>query len=305
MANEIRRAAITGSYGYSGRFITERLLAKGYTVRTLTNRKIDPNNDPFKGRIEIFPLDFDPNNLEQALSDCDILINTYWVRFNHKNFCHETAVENTHRLFQAAISAGIRRIVHVSIANPKLDSPFEYYRGKARIEEDLRTSGIPYSILRPAVLFGAHDILINNIAWTLRHFPIIGYFGDGNYRIRPIYVEDFADLAIQNTTEQGNRIIDAVGPEDYTYKDLLATVSKAIGKRRLLLPVPIFFGRLVAEAIGRWHNDIFLTREEIGALMANVLTSNAPSSGETKLSEWLSANSSTVGKSYACELARR
>lgn len=185
------------------------------------------------------------------MDGCDVLINTYWVRFNHKNFCHQSAVENTHRLFQAAKSVGIRRIVHVSIANPSSDSPFEYYRGKAKIEEDLRQSGIPHSILRPAVLFGAHDILINNIAWTLRHFPIVGYFGNGNYRIRPIHVEDFAELAVKNIYEQGNRVIDAVGPEDYPYKDLLKTVAQIIGKRNLLLPVPVFFGRLVASVIGK------------------------------------------------------
>jgi len=235
----------------------------------------------------------------------DVLYNTYWVRFNHKNFTHADGVRNSGLLFEAAKQAGVRRIVHVSIANPSEDSPFEYYRGKAVIENKLRNVGVSYSILRPTVLFGHDDILMNNIAWTLRRFPVVGYFGRGDYRIRPIHLNDFADLAVEHGTHDSNEIVDAVGPEDYPYKELLQTVAKVIGTKNLLMPVPVWLGYSVAGLIGRVQHDIFLTKPEIGALMANLLTSSAPATGCISLCEYLCENRETVGKTYANELRRR
>ncbi|MGL6193609.1 MAG: SDR family oxidoreductase [Thermoguttaceae bacterium] len=300
------KIAVTGAFGYSGKRIAKHLLDQNHTVITLTNSK--PETDPFNGKVEVHPMNFnEQDKLQDALSGCDAFINTYWVRFNHNNFTHEDAIRNTFSLFNAAKNAGVKHIVHTSIANPSLNSPFEYYRGKARIEKHLTEIGVSYSILRPTVIFGPDDILINNIAWSLRKFPVLGYFGDGKYRIRAIHVDDFARLAAKKATDLNNEneIIDAVGPEDYTYLELLKLIGSIIGKKRVLAPVPIFAGYAVAQLIGWYHSDIFLTREEIGGLMANLLTTNSPATGEIKLSEWLRENANSVGLHYASELARR
>ena len=222
-----------------------------------------------------------------------------------ENFTHADSIRNSGVLFEAAKRAGVRRIVHVSIANPSEESPFEYYHGKAVIENKLRDVGVPYSILRPTVLFGHGDILMNNIAWTLRRFPVVGYFGKGDYRIRPIHLDDFADLAVEHGTHDSNEIVDAVGPEDYPYKDLLQTVAGILGTKNLLMPVPVWLGYSVAGLIGRMQHDIFLTRHEIGALMANLLTSSAPATGGISLREYLRENRETIGRAYANELSRR
>jgi uncharacterized protein YbjT (DUF2867 family) len=100
-------------------------------------------------------------------------------------FNHADAIHNTLVLFNAAKAAGVRRIVHLSITNPSVTSPLEYFRGKAILEQALRELGIPYAILRPTVIFGKEDILMNNIAWVLRHMPFFGVFGDGTYRLQP------------------------------------------------------------------------------------------------------------------------
>ncbi len=173
-----RTHAVTGAFGYSGRYIATRLLAEGREVITLTNSTSSRN--PFGDRVRPFPLTFDePNKLAQSLAGVDVLYNTYWVRFNHKWFSHAQAVRNTLVLFEAAKRAGVRRVVHVSITNPSEDSPLEYFAGKARLERALQQTGLEYSILRPTVLFGREDILINNIAWALRRFPVFAVFGDG------------------------------------------------------------------------------------------------------------------------------
>src|SRR5208283_1221478 len=185
--------AVTGAFGYSGRYIAARLLDEGREVITLTNSLARAN--PFGGRVRAFPLAFDePEQLAKSLAGVDVLFNTYWVRFNHRLFTHTQAVQNTLVLFEAARRAGVRRVVHVSITNPSEDSPLEYFAGKARLERALREGGLSHAILRPTVLFGREDILINNIAWALRRFPFFAVFGDGSYRLQPIHVDDLADL---------------------------------------------------------------------------------------------------------------
>jgi NADH dehydrogenase len=182
------RVAVTGAFGYSGRYITEELLAAGHNVITLTNSLSRTN--PFGERVTAHPFHFDqPDELANSLEGVEVLVNTYWVRFDHKLFTHQEAVSNTKVLFRAAKKAGVRRIVHVSITNPDVHSDLPYFRGKAELEEALTSLGVSYCILRPTVLFGKEDVLINNIAWALRHLPVFGVFGDGSYKLQPIYCQ--------------------------------------------------------------------------------------------------------------------
>jgi NADH dehydrogenase len=234
-----------------------------------------------------------------------VLYNTYWVRFNHDTFAHETAVSNTLILFKAAQEAGVERIVHVSITNPSLDSPLEYFNGKARLEKALIESGISYAILRPTVLFGKEDILINNIAWMLRKFPVFGVFGDGEYRVQPIYVDDLARLAVEQGQNRENKIIDAIGPETFTYRELVAEIGRIIGKKRPLLSIPPSLGYIVGSLVGKMVDDVLITREEIEGLMADLLYVDSPPAGDTQLTEWVMRHKATLGLSYTSELARR
>ncbi|MEW5960532.1 MAG: NAD-dependent epimerase/dehydratase family protein [Chloroflexota bacterium] len=295
---------VTGAFGYSGRYITQKLLANGQTVITLTN-SVHRAND-FSGRITALPFNFDrPEALARSLDNADVLYNTYWVRFNHKLFKHADAVENTLALFEAARRAGVKRVVHISITNPTENSPLEYFRGKARLERALIESGMSYAILRPTVLFGKEDILINNIAWTLRHLPAFGLFGDGQYKVQPIYVEDLADLAVKYGAQHDNVIIDAIGPETFTYRELVTTISRLIGVRRPIIPVHPLLGYWAGQVIGGLVGDVIITREEIDGLMANLLYVDSPPAGVTKLTEWIKRNATTLGRSYTSELARR
>ena len=296
--------AVTGAFGYSGRDIAARLLAEGREVITLTNST--PSRNPFGDRVRPFPLTFDePDKLAQSLAGVDVMYNTYWVRFNHKWFSHAQAVKNTLVLFAAAKRAGVRRVVHVSITNPSEDSPLEYFAGKARLECALQQSGLEYSILRPTVLFGREDILINNIAWALRRFPVFAVFGDGAYRLQPICVEDLAALAVAEGGRDGNRIINAIGPETFTYQALVEAVGEAIGKRRRIVHVSPGMGYAASRVIGWFVRDIFITREEIKGLMDGLLHVDGPPAGTTSLTDWMRANAGTLGRNYASELGRR
>lgn len=296
-------AAVTGAFGFTGAAITRQLISSGQQVRTLTGHPDRAN--PFGKQIEVARLAFDdPGELTLSLEGCDVLFNTYWVRFTYGAASFDQAVANTKTLLRAAERAGVRRIVHLSITNPSLDSPFPYFSGKAQVEEAIRESRLSHAILRPAVIFGTGDILINNIAWLLRNLPIFGVPGDGAYQLQPVYVEDVAKLAISVSQEQTNSVKDAVGPEVFRYTDLVRLIAKSVGTSARLLHVAPWTTHVLSRALGVFLRDLLLTREEIDGLMANLLVSSGAPTCPTKFSDWLRENSSQLGETYASELAR-
>jgi len=294
---------ITGALSYTGKYAMRLLVNRGYKIRTLTNHPKREN--PFGGRVEAFPYYFgEPDKLKETLRGATTLINTYWVRFPHGGATFEQAVENTRTLISAAKSAGVKRIVHVSIANPSPDSALGYYRGKAQLEQVVIESGMSYAILRPTVIFGLEDILINNIAWFVRHFPVFAIPGDGRYRIRPIFVEDMARLLADAVEPGPNKVMDAVGLETYTFEELVRQIARQLGRRVRLAHLPTGVAYLATRLAGWFVGDVVLTWEEYKGLMGDLLAPEGPASGETRLSEWLAANRERVGRRYASEVAR-
>ena len=298
------KVVVTGAFGYSGRYIANRLLVAGHSVSTLTNSVHRQN--PFGGKVQAFPFNFEePNRLRQSLTGIEVLINTYWVRFDHPSFSHSEAVRNTKALFLAAKEAGVRRIVHVSITNPDIRSDLRYFSGKAELEADLQALGGSYCILRPAVLFGSEDVLINNIAWGLRHLPVFGVFGAGDYKLQPIYVDDFAALAVEKATGERNEVINAIGPETFAYRQLVEMIAHALELKRIIISVSPEAGYYAGRILGLFVGDVVITREEIRGLMEGRLCVEDPPVGWTKLSEWVAENRETLGRRYTSELARR
>jgi NADH dehydrogenase len=295
---------VTGAFGYSGRYIAERLIEAGVQVRTLTNSP--GRTSPLQGRIEARPFHFDrPERLVESLRGASVLYNTYWVRFNARDFRHSEAVQNTLTLFRAAKEAGVSRVIHVSITNPSETTPLEYFREKAALEHALEASGMSHAILRPTVLFGDEDILINNIAWTLRRLPVFGVFGSGQYRLQPIFVDDLARLAVEQGISRVDSTIDAIGPETFTYRELVRTIGEAIGHPRPIISVPPSVGYAAAWVMGRMVGDVIVTKPEIEGLMADLLWVPSPPAGSTRFSEWARDHSATLGLHYSNELARR
>jgi NADH dehydrogenase len=294
---------VTGAFGYTGKYITRRLLRAGGRVRTLTGHPQREN--PFGAEVEIAPLDFNhPQALVQSLQGADVLFNTYWVRFNHGRATFDKAVANSKALIRAAKEAGVRKIVHLSVANPSLDSHLPYYAGKAQVENEIIDSGLSHAILRPTVIFGLEDILINNIAWFVRHFPFFAIPGSGKYRLQPIFVEDVADLALDCAAQQDNSIVDAVGPEIFTFDDLVRLIATETHRNTKLIHVRPEIALLMLGLIEPLVGDVVLTREEIVGLETNLLVSKQPATGRTLFSDWLARNASTLGTTYTSELKR-
>jgi len=292
---------VTGAFGYTGKHITCRLLGMGERVRTITGHPKRPN--AFGSQATAVPFNFDKYpELVKSLEGASTLYNTYWVRFAYRRVTFEQAIQNTLTLFRAAQEAAIRRVVHVSITNPSEDSLLPYFKGKAILEKALADSGLSHAIIRPTVIFGHGGILINNIAWFLRRFPVFAIPGSGGYKLQPVYVEDLADVAVRAGHQDHNAIIDAVGPETYSYQELVRLIAEIVGSRARIIHVAPSLAFVLARVLGFMVRDVVLTREEIGGLMSGLLVSKDPPTGKTFLSDWLKQNADTIGRSYAPEV---
>jgi uncharacterized protein YbjT (DUF2867 family) len=295
---------VTGAFSFTGRAIAEELLAQGRSVRTLSRRSAEAG-DPLAGRVEWGPLQFsDSAALRDQLRGAEVLYSTYWIRFERDGSTFARAVENIRVLVDAARDAGVRRVVDVSVANPSESSPFAYYRGKAAAERLIVESGLSYAIVRPTLVYGPHEILVNNIAWTLRRFPFFAVAGDGAYRVQPVSVGEVAAACVDAGESDSYAALDVSGPEIYSYVDLVRLIAAAVGRPARVVRLP---GRAVlalAKVVGIARRDVLVNGEELGALRAELLVSGEPPTALGSFAGWLEESGATLGKQYTSELAR-
>jgi NADH dehydrogenase len=295
---------VTGAFSYSGSRIAELLIESGREVRTLTHH---PDREhPLQARVQASPYRFDdPLALARSLQGITTLYNTYWVRFERGATTFAEAVANSRALFEAARRAGVARIVHLSIANPSIDSPLPYYRGKALVEQALAAARVPYSIVRPTWIFGGgRDILANNVAWILRHMPIFVVPGDGQYLVQPVHVDDLARICLRAGQGGRNEIIDAAGPDTMPFEDLVRAIGHALGRDMPIVHASPVAMVALARALGFVVRDVVLTADEIRGLTEGLLVSHQPPLGHISFIEWLSGSGPALGRRYLSELDR-
>ena len=286
---------VTGAFSYSGRAIAEELMAAGRTVRTLT-RHAERAEGALAG-IGTAPLCFDdPVRMAAQMEGATTLYNTYWVRFAHGRTTHESAVANSRTLFHAARRAGLERIVHVSITHPSVESPYAYFRGKAFVEQALAEAGLPFAIVRPAILFGRGGVLVNNIAWLLRKLPVFAVAGDGTYKLRPVHVDDLARLCVSMGQIRSDQLVDAVGPETLSFDTLVSKVRDAVGSRARIVHVPAAVVPPLSAVLGRMLRDVLLTGDELQAMMGGLADTTGPATGEVAFSTWLADHGDALGR---------
>jgi NADH dehydrogenase len=293
---------VTGAFSYSGAAITAELQRAGRRVRTLTGHS---DRAPADTEIEVRPLSFeDPAGLTRSMQGADTLYNTYWVRFAHGHIDHDAAVVNSRILFEAAAAAGVRRIVHVSITHPSADSAYPYFRGKAEVERNLAEVGIPHAIVRPAILFGGNGVLVNNVAWLLRHLPVFAIGGRGDYRVRGIHIDDLARLCVELGLRSDTVIVDAVGPQSVTFRQLVDAVRGAVGSRAVVVPVPGPVLTGLSKSLGLLLRDTLLTSEEYHAMADGLADSDSPATGTIVFTDWVAEHGPELGRRYANEMDR-
>jgi NADH dehydrogenase len=172
------------------------------------------------------------------------------------------------------------------------------------VERALAESGVSYAILRPAILFGNDGVLINNIAWLLRRLPVFAVGGRGEYRIRPIHVDDLAELCIAAAADPDNSIIDAVGPERPTFFELVNEIREAVGSHARVVRVPGALLPPLAALLNCALHDVLLTADEYNSMADGLADTDGPPTAPTLLSEWLTRHGADLGTKYANELER-
>lgn len=293
---------MTGGYSFTGGFIRRLLRERGRRVRTLTNH---PGRwEPEDPEVEVAPLRFDADHLRRTLTGVDTFYNTYWIRFPRAGQDFDSAVADIALLARCAREAGVRRFVHVSVSNPSAGSQLGYYRGKALAEEAVMRAGLSWAIVRPTLVFGAHDILLNNIAWLLRRLPVFLLPGDGGYRLQPVSGEDVARICLAAAEAPDGVIWDAAGPAVLTYRELVALLARAVGRRPPVVSLPPGAVIAAGAVVGRLRGDVLLTSEELRGLMEELLLSHQPARGADRLETWLGRHGPELGRSYASELSR-
>ena len=293
---------VTGAFSYTGRHIAEALLERGRSVRTLTRKPPDPAH-PLAGKVEEAPFVFD-DSLVESLRGADTLYNTYWVRFERGETTFARAIENTKTLFGAAREAGIRRVVHVSVANPDASSSFAYFRAKAATEQALRDSGLSHGIVRPTLVFGPDDILVNNVAWALRHTPVFLVAGDGRDEVQPVSVFDTARICVEVGARADDVALDAAGPERFAFEDFVRTIKRATGGRAFIRRAPASLVLATSRIAGVFLRDVVVKPEELGMVRAGLLVSHEPPLGRDSFRAWVADNAESLGRRYTSELRR-
>lgn len=306
-----RKVVITGAWSYSGRHIARRLLADGYRVASLTNRAI-PSPDPFEGAVQRIPFNFTPDALTSALEGVDILACAYWTRHNrppvgHRGpwLSHAEAAERSGMLVESAQAAGVSRLVWTSIANPGLDPDLSYYAGKAQVERFVKESGIPYAVLRPACFFGPGGLLVENIAWAVRHLPVFPIPSGDPYHVRPIHVDDYAQLVADACRGTETFTQDATGPDRLEFQELIHYIGSVIDARIRIVRLPIGVCHFLYGAASHFMRETILTLDELKGLSRNRLDSQEPPSGSISLTAWIKENAETIGCRFLREPRRR
>jgi uncharacterized protein YbjT (DUF2867 family) len=293
---------VTGASGYTGSYITRVLLSQGRRVMTLTGHPKRAN--PFDDQVEALPFNFDrPDDLKRSLEGARALFNTYWIRFPHGGQSFDTAVANTRLMLDAAAAAGVRKFVHISVTHAT-ESPLPYFLGKAKVEAAVRESTLSFAIIRPALIFGVEDILLNNIAWMLRRFPFFAIPGRGDYRVQPIFAADLAEIAVNVARDERSVTLDAVGQEIFTFDELVRMIASAVDSKSRIVHVDPRIAVAFAWIVGWFVRDVILTRNEARGLMSNLLVTDSQPKAPTRFSDWLRDNADKIGIAYASELSR-
>jgi uncharacterized protein YbjT (DUF2867 family) len=303
LSEQDRFDVVTGAFSFTGRFIARRLLALERRVKTLTNHPKRAGAEDITA--DVAPLQFtDRDALVESIRGADVLYNTYWVRFRHGRVRFGDAVANTRILMGAAREAGLRKVVHISVSNPSEDSNLDYYAGKARAERIVRESGVAWAIVRPTLIFGPGDILINNIAWLLRRLPVFGIPGRGDYRLQPVAGEDVAEIATWAAEQADNVTVDAAGPDIIYYSEMVESIAIAVGKHPRFIYMSPRNAVRAAKLIGWFVRDVTLNEPELQGLMQELLVSRERPRGTRRLDNWLLSGAPTLGMNYASELDR-
>ena len=237
------RVLVTGSTGFLGRRVVEALHADGHEVRCLVR------TPGFEDRLQYRDLDVhygsvsDMAALRPAIYDLDAVVHLVAIIRERGTATFDSVNrQGTQNVAMASAEAGVRHYVQVSAIGAHDQSPYPYLRSKGQGEAEVITSGTPYTIIRPSILFGLGDEFITTLAAVVKAFPVVPIIGTGSNLLHPISVEDVAHcISIILRDEPTMAPVEIGGPEYLSYLDIVRILCRTLNVTRAYLPVPPAF----------------------------------------------------------------
>jgi NADH dehydrogenase len=249
---------VTGASGFVGSHLVPALLAAGHRVAALC--RTPETGEAVVGRVRAEDRDrvevrigdvTRPDTLVPAMDGVDAVVHLAAIPrdFNGGADLRLINTEGTRAVVAAMWKAGVRRLVHMSAMGVEDDPDLHYASSKAKAEALVRDSGLDWTILKPSLQFGEGDGFFNIIAGLVRISPgIVPVPGDGSARFQPIHTGDVAAVAVRVLADPTTvaEVFELGGPRYWTYREITREVLTALGKRRLVVPMPVVLIRLVA-----------------------------------------------------------
>jgi len=243
---------LTGGTGFVGSHILDRLRLQGCQIRLLVRNAVAGSGAPgAAGQVEVVQGDVVSGaGVHEAMQSCDAVIHLVGIiRETGGRTFDDVHHLGTRNVVAAAKRAGIQRLVHMSALGARADGVSGYQTSKWLAEEEVRRGGIPYTILRPSIIFGPRDGFVSQMVQLMKVAPLVRpVVGHGRYEFQPIYIANVVDCFVQAlTAEQAkNRTIELGGPEKLTLDRMLADVAACVGVRKFPLHIP--FGLMYVNA---------------------------------------------------------
>jgi NADH dehydrogenase len=240
---EQQTVAVVGATGFVGSHLVPRLVASGHRIRAVSRsgRRLPA----WGAEVETAAADIETGDgLADALRGVDALVHLVAIpRERGGRRLEDVNVRGVEHVVAAAEEAGARRIVHLSVLGVTDDPKLRYLSSKWRGEQAVRSSNLEWVVLRPSLLFGRGDGFFSLIETTLTWWSpgIVAIPGDGLTRFQPLSVEDVA-IAVERCVaekERAGSTYELGGPAYLTYREIVDTVMRVTGKRRLKLNLPV------------------------------------------------------------------
>jgi uncharacterized protein YbjT (DUF2867 family) len=297
---------VLGGSGFIGRHVCEKLIAAGHNVTVPTRNVNQCKHLQMLPGLHLLPCDVhNAAQLAAAVAGHEVLVNLVAVLHGSEQRFEQVHVQLPQNVVAAcnaaAASGPAPRIVHVSALGAALDAPSMYQRSKARGEAVLTGSGLDFAILRPSVVFGAEDKLLNLFASLQKLAPIVPLAG-ADTQFQPVWVEDVAqalvllatDLSYSNNScsrsipmgyspktlkkdAAQQPVYEACGPEVLSLRDLFAIAGQCVGAKRPILPLPMPMARVQAWVMEHLPGEPLMSRDNLASMkVANTASGQLP-----------------------------
>jgi NADH dehydrogenase len=241
---------VTGANGFVGRNLVRRLQKDGIAVRALVRnaakaaRLRDLGAELVDGDIS------NMSSLEAAMEGCEKVIHLVGIIQEAPGITFKGVhVDGTRNLLETAKKEGVRHFIYQSALGSRPNAKSQYHRTKWEAEELVRASGLPFTILRPSLIYGPGDLFTVRLAETIKLSPVLPVIGTGQSKVQPIFIDDVNECIqkISMSDSYLNEMYEIGGPEQLTYEEVTKAIAAALGIRRPTVHMPMFFMRTMAK----------------------------------------------------------